>query len=84
MKDVEEALQSVIDIIRTDGGDLQLESVNGSTVELRLELKDASCADCVMPRQFLEGVAQDALAEGAPWVTDVRIHDPRESPETRL
>lgn len=80
MSDVEEALQSVIEIVRTDGGDLHLVSVTGSAVELQLELKDASCAECVMPRQFLEGVAQDALAEGAPWVTDVRVHDPRESP----
>lgn len=80
MSDVEEALQSVIEIVRADGGDLHLVSVTGSAVELQLELKDASCAECVMPRQFLEGVAQDALAEGAPWVTDVRVHDPRESP----
>lgn len=78
MNDVEDALQPVIDIVRADGGDLHLVSVAGSTVELQLELEDASCAECVMPRQFLEGVVRDALAERVPRVTDVHIRDPRE------
>lgn len=78
MSDVADALQPVIDIVRADGGDLHLVSAAGSTVELQLELEDASCAECVMPRQFLEGVVRDALAERMPWVTEVRVHDPRE------
>lgn len=78
MDHVEQALRPVIDILRADGGDLRLVSTTGSLVELQLELKDASCAECVMPRHFLERVVQDKLEARTPWITEVLIHDPRE------
>ena len=47
-------------------------------VRLRLELEDASCADCVMPRAYLEQVALTVLRRSLPELLAVTIDDPRE------
>ena len=76
--ELQEALQPLIDIVRPDGADMGLTERRPDGVELRLDIKDAACAECVMPKQFLEGVVLTALQESQPWVRQVTIRDPRE------
>jgi hypothetical protein len=72
------ALEGVRALVREDGSDLHLLGVDGDgTVRLRLDIEDASCADCVMPREVLEQVAQRLLSTAAPSVRRVQIVDPR-------
>jgi hypothetical protein len=42
-------------------------------------LETTGCAECVMPRPFLEKVALDVIRAQAPWVTAVHVDDPRDA-----
>ncbi|HEX7095609.1 MAG TPA: NifU family protein [Acidimicrobiales bacterium] len=75
------ALDEARAIVQADGGDMQLAGVDGTTVNLRLVLEGASCAECVMPREFLEQIVLDMLKKQAPAVSAVHIDDPREHPD---
>lgn len=72
------ALDEVRALVAADGGELALDRIDGTTVRLRLTLADAECADCVMPRPFLERVALDLVRAIVPAVTAVVVDDPRE------
>lgn len=76
--DLAEALQQLVDIVRQDGADLRLLKCTRDGVELQLDTRDATCAECVMPKHFLEAVVLSALQESVPWVREVTIRDPRE------
>jgi Fe-S cluster biogenesis protein NfuA len=73
------ALDEVRALVQADGGDLRLAGVDGDVVALELVLEGAECAECVMPREFLEQVALDVLRRGGATVGGVRIADPREA-----
>ena len=66
-------LTPVRDILRLDGGDVELLTADEASVHLRLLLESAECADCVMPKAVLEDVAAKLLGVA------VRIDDPREA-----
>jgi Fe-S cluster biogenesis protein NfuA len=65
-------ISPVRDLIQLDGGDIEVVSVEGGVANLRLIIEGAECAECVMPREVLEGVAGKLLG------LTVRIDDPRE------
>lgn len=67
-------------LIRADGGDLRVTSAGPTTVNLELVLETANCAECIMPRPFLEQVALDVFRAAGAAVSAVVIHDPRELP----
>jgi len=72
------ALVPVRALVREDGSDLRLLGIDADgTVRLQLDIEDASCADCVMPREVLEQVAQRMLGRALPEVRRVEIVDPR-------
>jgi Fe-S cluster biogenesis protein NfuA len=71
-------LTPVRDVLQADGGDVELVRVEGTSAHLRLVLRDAGCAECVLPRPILEEVALRLLRERAPELTAVHIDDPRE------
>ncbi|WP_419917534.1 NifU family protein [Candidatus Poriferisocius sp.] len=73
-----EAVGEVRDMVALDGGDVELVSVAGSTVTLRLILEGVECRECVMPREFLEPIALDLIRTRAAGVNAVTIEDPRE------
>jgi hypothetical protein len=75
---LEPAVEELRSLVRADGSDLTVTGIDGDTVQLRLVIDDASCADCVMPRAFLEDLALDIVQRTAPAVTHVEIDDPRE------
>jgi len=65
-------LTPVRELLRLDGGDVELVSTDGTTANLRLVLESAECADCVMPKAVLEEVSSKLLG------LTVSIDDPRE------
>jgi Fe-S cluster biogenesis protein NfuA len=80
--DVRSALVDVAGLVQADGGDLELVSLDVGTgaVALRLLLESASCAECVLPRTMLEGIATGMLQRSLQAITHVSIDDPREHP----
>ena len=74
-----EAFGELRDLIRADGGDMVLVSAECGTVEIDLVLESAACADCVMPRPYLERVARDIFASYGQQPTSLTVNDPRES-----
>jgi Fe-S cluster biogenesis protein NfuA len=72
-------LAPVQEMIRLDGGDIVLVDVEESTAHLRLVVEGANCAECVLPRSLLEGVALQMMQPLVPGLTAVAIDDPRES-----
>ena len=55
-----EALAGVRELVAADGGDIVVVATAEHSVRLALVLETAACAECVMPRSFLESVALDA------------------------
>ncbi|HEX4219526.1 MAG TPA: NifU family protein [Acidimicrobiales bacterium] len=80
--EVRSALVDVAALVQADGGDLELVSVDTATgmVALRLLLESANCAECVLPRAMLEGVATGMFQRSLPEVTGISIDDPRDDP----
>ena len=79
--DLEPTIRQLQELIRADGGDLLVTSIDraAGTIELSLVVEGAECIECVMPREFLEQIALTQLAEVAPDIMAVTINDPRES-----
>ena len=71
------ALAPVRDLIEADGGRVELVGTTADSVQIRLVLDTAECAECVMPKPFLETVALDLLAPALPGLAAVEIDDPR-------
>jgi Fe-S cluster biogenesis protein NfuA len=74
------ALDEARALVQADGGDMKLASIDGDTLKIDLILEGASCAECVMPREFLEQIVLDMVKQKAPAVAAVSIDDPRERP----
>jgi Fe-S cluster biogenesis protein NfuA len=74
----EAALVGVRELVAADGGDILVASTTDDTVRLMLVLESAACAECVMPRPFLETVALDMMRPELPGLAVVVIDDPRE------
>ena len=79
LEQAEAALAGVKELVAADGGDIVVASTSEHAVRLTLVLESATCAECVMPRRFLETVAFDMMRSGLPALTEVVIDDPRES-----
>jgi Fe-S cluster biogenesis protein NfuA len=75
------ALDEARALVQADGGDMKLRSIEGDSLNIDLVLEGASCAECVMPREFLEQIVLDMVKQKAPGVAAVRIDDPREHPD---
>jgi hypothetical protein len=76
--EAEAALAGVRALVAADGGDILVASTTADSVSLTLVLETAECAECVMPRQFLETVALDMMQPTLPALRAVVIDDPRE------
>lgn len=68
------------EMLQVDGADAELIQADEATgtARLRLVIDDVDCADCVMPRPFLESLALQVLKEAHPALKAVHIEDPRE------
>jgi Fe-S cluster biogenesis protein NfuA len=78
--EVMSALDSVRNLLRPDGGDLELTGVEAANaVRLRLMLRDAACAECIMPKAHLETVALAMMQKRLPGLETVTVDDPRDT-----
>lgn len=77
---VDTAMEELRGLVRADGGDMLVKSTDDATgtVNIHLVLEGASCAECVMPKMFLEQIALDAFKRANSGVSAVSIFDPRE------
>ncbi len=74
----ETALAPVRELIEADGGSVELVATTADSISIRLVLDPAECAECVMPKPFLQTVALDMLSGDIPALNTVEIEDPRE------
>jgi Fe-S cluster biogenesis protein NfuA len=75
----EVAVNDVRALVRPDGADFELVSIDEDAghVHLKLVLEGAECEECVMPVDILQAIARDVIARQVPSVTSVTIDDPR-------
>ena len=73
----EQLKNSLTTLVEQDGGSIELVQFTNDSMELNLLLDSAECAECVMPKQFLEEVflAQAQTIYGN--LRSVLINDPR-------
>jgi Fe-S cluster biogenesis protein NfuA len=76
---VEVAVNDVRALVRPDGADFELVSVDQDAghVHLKLVLEGANCEECVMPVELLQQIAQDVMSRQMPGIRTVTIDDPR-------
>ena len=77
-QEAEDAVQGVRALVAADGGDILVAETGEDSVRLTLVLETAECAECVMPRAFLETVALDMMKSTLSQLKRVDIDDPRE------
>ena len=75
------AVDELRGLVQADGADMTVTGVDGSTVSLRLVVENASCVECVMPREILEQVALNIFQRNGVGADAVVIDDPREDPD---
>lgn len=73
----EQLKNSLTTLVEQDGGSIELVQFTNDSMEFNLLLDSAECAECVMPKQFLEEVflAQAQTIYGN--LRSVLINDPR-------
>jgi hypothetical protein len=76
---VGEAVEEMSAILRLDGAELHLVEANPKTarIEVRLELVDANCEDCVVPPELLEQMIGDAISRRVRGEFELVLRDPR-------
>lgn len=74
------ALDELSELVRPDGGDIEITGMDAATgtVRGRLLIDSAECADCILPRHLLEEIVTGRLRRSVPGVQTVSIDDPRE------
>jgi Fe-S cluster biogenesis protein NfuA len=76
---VDAAIAELAPMLQADGADLVLVEANPATacIEVRLEVSDAACAECVLPGPLLEQVISDAIGRHSPGEFELVLQDPR-------
>lgn len=76
---MEAAIAELAPMLQADGADLILLDADPATerVEVRLEVTDASCAECVLSTPLLEQVITDAISRRMPSEFELVLRDPR-------
>lgn len=67
------ALDPLVPGFQADGVALRVEAVGEDRITVRLELSDASCAECLLPRPALERLFSAAFAQGGLGTVAVEI-----------
>jgi Fe-S cluster biogenesis protein NfuA len=70
-------LTTLRQMLQADKSDLELLGIDNGTARLKLVLDDPACADCVMPRSYLEPMILQHLQRSHPEVQRVELDDPR-------
>ena len=73
----EQLKTSLTELVAQDGGAIELVQFTGDSMEFNLILDSAECAECVMPKQFLEQLFLDQAQKIYGNLRSVLINDPR-------
>ena len=73
----EQLKTSLTELVAQDGGAIELVQFTNNSIEFDLLLDSAECAECVMPKQFLEQVFLDQAQKIYGNLRSVLINDPR-------
>lgn len=65
----EQELNAILD----EGISVRLSEVGDGAYELRVEVADVACAECLVPDQTLSGIATDALRRRGAKVSSVSV-----------
>jgi hypothetical protein len=78
---IDTAIETAQKLVSGDGTKLEVLAQSPDRVSFRLDLEDASCADCVLPVAHLTSVIGDTMrrVSGNPALL-VEIDDPRATP----
>ena len=73
------AVEEMSALLRADGAELHLVEANAKTarIEVRLELADANCEECVLPPDMLEQMIGDAISRRVRGEFELVLRDPR-------
>jgi hypothetical protein len=73
------ALEEVAVLLRSDGADLALVEANPKTarIDVTLELRDAHCAECIVPPELLFEMVSAALGRQLREEFELVLRDPR-------
>ena len=72
-----DGLATIRAMLQADQSDLELVGIDDGTARLRLILGDPACAECVMPKSYLEPMILQHLQRSQPEVQRVELDDPR-------
>jgi len=73
----EQLKNSLTTLVEQDGGTIEIVQFTGDSMEFNLLLDSAECAECVMPKQFLEQLFLDQAQKIYGNLRSVLINDPR-------
>jgi hypothetical protein len=74
-----DGLATIREMLQADKSDLEMLGIEAGTARFKLLLNDPACADCVMPRSYLEPMILRHLQSARPDVRRVTLDDPRET-----
>jgi Fe-S cluster biogenesis protein NfuA len=74
-----DGLATIREMLQADKSDLELLGIEDGTAHFKLLLNDPACAECVMPRSYLEPMILRHLQQTRPEVQRITLDDPRES-----
>ena len=74
-----DGLATIREMLQADKSDLELLGIEDGTAHFKLLLNDPACAECVMPRSYLEPMILRHLQQTQPEVQRITLDDPRES-----
>lgn len=87
MSEGSDALTQAVDELRTlvsgDGADLDIVSTDEAAgrIELRLDLSQVTCEECVLPPELLQSMITESLRRRVPELREIVLDDPRCTPE---
>ena len=73
----EQLKNSLTTLVEQDGGSIELVQFTNDSMEFNLLLDSAECAECIMPKQFLEEVFLGQAQTIYDNLRSVLINDPR-------
>jgi hypothetical protein len=81
VEDVRIAVGELASLLRADGGDLVLVTADPAIdrVEVRVELDDVSCVDCILPPEQLRTVIEAGIGRRVTSEFELVVHDPRDA-----
>jgi Fe-S cluster biogenesis protein NfuA len=74
---VDAALEPLRQGLRADGADLVVAAAEDTRIAVRLQLSDATCAECVSPATVLSRIIERALRGSFPELASFSFEDPR-------